>query len=171
MQETKNDMLSAMANVLQQNGFPTQFFDGSDGKPPVTQIELRRQGKVQQDVMMQMSFIPMQMAREQTELFQIYAALLVNMPEKTMPELKRAIFYLNDFCPAGQFGLFEASGEVFMRQNIVLETDRTLEENVTYICDYFSLMLASIGKFIDALAQIASGAATISLARDMDLIP
>ncbi len=171
MEQMKKEILMGMANVLKQNGFPTQFFEGENGNPPVTQVELRRQGKVQQDVMMQLSFIPMGMAREETTLFQFYATLLVNMPEKSMPELKRAIFYLNDYCPIGQFGLFESNGEVYMRHNLVLEMDKTLEEVITYLCDYFSLMLASIGKFMDGLAQIASGAATIEVARDMELIP
>lgn len=171
MEELKKDVLKTMADVLRQNGFPTEFLEGENGNPPVTKIELRKQGKVQQDVMMAMSFIPMGMAREETALFQIYTTLLVNMPDKSMPELKRAIFYCNDFCPVGQFGLFESNGEVFMRHNIVLEMNRSLEEIITYICDYFSLMLASIGKFMDGLAQIASGATTIEIARDMELIP
>ena len=140
-EELRKSILSCMADVLKQNGFPTEFFDGSDGNPPITRIELRRQGKVQQDVLLEMCFIPMTMPRPNTELFQMYATILVNMPEKFMPELKRAVFYCNDFTPVGQFGVFEQAGQVYMRHNIVLTTDDDLERIVTEICDYFSLML------------------------------
>lgn len=170
-EELRKSILSCMADVLKQNGFPTEFFDGSDGNPPITRIELRKQGKVQQDVLLEMCFIPMTMPRPNTELFQMYATLLVNMPEKFMPELKRAVFYCNDFTPVGQFGVFEQAGQVYMRHNLVITADDDLERIVTEICDYFSLMLASIGRFVDALAQIASGATTIELARDMELLP
>lgn len=171
LEEQKKSILSCMADVLKQNGFPTEFFEGQDGHPPITRIEARRQGKVQQDVIIEMCFVPMKMPRPNTQLFQLYATLMVNMPEKNMPELKRAIFYCNDFCPIGQFGVFEEAGQVYMRHNMVVNTDDTMERIVTDICDYYSLMIASIGRFIDALAQIASGATTIELARDMELLP
>ncbi len=171
LEEQKKSILSCMADVLKQNGFPTEFFEGKDGNPPITRIEARRQGKVQQDVIIEMCFVPMNMPRPDTQLFQLYATLMVNMPDKNMPELKRAIFYCNDFCPIGQFGVFEQAGQVYMRHNMVLNMEDSLERIVTDICDYYSLMIASIGRFIDALAQIASGASTIELARDMELLP
>lgn len=171
LEEQKKSILSCMADVLKQNGFPTEFFEGKDGNPPITRIEARRQGKVQQDVIIEMCFVPMSMPRPNTQLFQLYATLMVNMPDKFMPELKRAVFYCNDFCPIGQFGVFENAGQVYMRHNLVLNMEDTLERIVTDICDYYSLMIASIGRFIDALAQIASGATTIELARDMELLP
>ena len=171
MEETKKLILSCMAKVLKENGFPTEFFEGKDGNPPLTRIEMRSQGKVKQDVIMEMCFVPMSMPRPNTMLFQLYATVLVGMPEYNFPELKRAIFYCNDFCPVGQFGIFEQAGQVYMRHNVVLDLEDDLEKIVTEICDYYSLMLASIGRFIDALAQIASGATNIELARDMDLLP
>lgn len=171
MEEQKKEILACMADVMKQNGFPTDFFEGRDGNPHLTRIEARRQGKVQQDVIIEMCFVPMNMPRPNTQLFQLYATLMVNMPEKTMPELKRAIFYCNDFCPVGQFGVFEGAGQVYMRHNLVLNMEDELERIVTDICDYFSLMLASIGRFIDALAQIASGASTIEICRETDLLP
>ncbi len=171
LEEQKKSILSCMADVLKQNGFPTEFFEGKDGNPPITRIEARRQGKVQQDVIIEMCFVPMSMPRPNTQLFQLYATLMVNMPDKFMPELKRAVFYCNDFCPIGQFGVFENAGQVYMRHNLVVNMEDTLERIVTDICDYYSLMIASIGRFIDALAQIASGATTIELARDMELLP
>lgn len=170
-EEQKKQILSCMADVLRDNGFPTEFIEGKDGNPALTRIELRKQGKVQQDVLLEMCFIPMGMPRPNTELFQMYVTLLVNMPDKFMPELKRAVFYCNDFLPVGQFGVFEQAGQVYMRHNIVLTMDDELERIITEVCDYFSLMLASIGRFVDALAQIASGAATIEIARDMELLP
>lgn len=169
--EMQKSILSCMADVLKQNGFPTEFFEGKDGNPPVTRIEMRRQGKVQQDVVMEMCFVPMTMPRPNTMLFQLYTTLLVGMPERNMAELKRAVFYCNDFCPVGQFGVFEQAGQVYMRHNIVLDMEDSLEQIVTEVCDYYSLILASVGRFIDALAQIGSGATTIELARDMDLLP
>ena len=58
-----------------------------------------------------------------------------------------------------------------MRHNIVLNMQDDLERMVTDICDYFSLMLSGIQRFVDALAQIAMGAANIEVAKEMDLLP
>ena len=54
MEDLKNRILSCMADVIQQNGFRTQFFDGKDGNPPMTRVELNRLGKVKQDVIIDM---------------------------------------------------------------------------------------------------------------------
>lgn len=171
MEEVKQRVLACMADVIKQNGFRTEFFDGKDGNPPMARIELPRQGKVQQDVMIDMWFPPARMAREETALFQMHATILANMPETNMPELKRAIFYANNFCTIGQFGLFEDEGVVYMRHNIVLNSKDSMERIATDICDYFSLMLASIQRFVDALAQIGCGATNIEVAKEMDLLP
>ncbi len=171
MDEIKLRVLSCMADVIKQNGFRTEFFDGQDGNPAMARVELPRQGKVQQDVMVDMWFPPAKMAREETGLFQMHVTMIANVPEKNMPELKRAIFYCNNFCTIGQFGLFEEDGVVYMRQNIVLNLEDDMERMITDLCDYFSLLLTGIQRFIDGLAQIAMGAATIEIAQDMDLFP
>lgn len=171
MEENKQRVLSCMAEVMKQNGFRTEFFDGKDGNPPMTRVELPRQGKVQQDVMIDMWFPPAKMAREETALFQMHVTMLANLPEAHMPELKRAIFYSNNFCTIGQFGLFEEDGVVYMRHNIILNLKDDMERIVTDICDYFSLLLTGIQRFVDALAQIGCGAATIEVAKEMDLLP
>ena len=41
----------------------------------------------------------------------------------------------------------------------------------TDICDYFSLMLTGVQRFVDAIAQIAMGAVSIEIAKEMDLLP
>lgn len=171
LDKVKNNVLSCMADVIKQNGFRTEFFDGSDGNPAMTRVELPRQGKVQQDVMIDMWFPAATMAREETGLFQMHVTMLANMPEKCMPELKRAIFYCNNFCTIGQFGLFEDDGVVYMRQNIILNLKDDMERMITDLCDYFSLLLTGIQRFVDALAQIGVGAATIEIAQEMELLP
>lgn len=171
MEETKQHVLACMADVIKQNGFRTEFFDGKDGNPPMTRIELPRQGKVQQDVLIDMWFPPAKMAREETALFQMHVTMIANVPEKSMPELKRAIFYCNNFCTIGQFGLFEEDGVVYMRQNIVLNLKDEMERMVTDLCDYFSLLMTGIQRFVDGLAQIAVGATNLEIAQEMDLIP
>lgn len=174
MEETKQRVLACMADVIKQNGFRTEFFDGKDGNPAMTRVELVKQGKVQQDVIIDMWFPPAKMAREETALFQMHATLLQIDPkgmERNLPELKCAIFYSNNFCTIGQFGLYEEDGVIYMRHNIVLNMQDDLERMVTDICDYFSLMLSGIQRFVDALAQIAMGAANIEVAKEMDLLP
>ncbi|MDO5785449.1 MAG: hypothetical protein Q4P20_10355 [Eubacteriales bacterium] len=174
MEENKNQILSCMAEVIQQNGFRTQFFDGKDGNPPMTRVELNRLGKVKQDVIIDMWFPPAKMAREETALFQMHATMFQIEPgamEKNLPELKRAIFYINNFCTIGQFGLFEEDGVIYMRHNIVVNMQDDMERIVTDICDYFSLLLTGVQRFVDAIAQIAMGAVNIEVAKEMDLLP
>lgn len=174
MEENKNQVLTCMAEVIQQNGFRTQFFDGKDGNPPMTRIELNRLGKVKQDVIIDMWFPPAKMAREETALFQMHATMFQIEPgamEKNLPELKRAIFYINNFCTIGQFGLFEQDGVIYMRHNIVVNMQDDMERIVTDICDYFSLLLTGVQRFVDAIAQIAMGAVNIEVAKEMDLLP
>lgn len=174
MEENKKRVLACMADVIKQNGFRTEFFEGVDGNPAMTRIELMKQGKVRQDVIVDMWFPPAKMAREETALFQMHATMFeieVEAIKNFLPELKRAIFYCNNFCTIGQFGLFEEDGVVYMRHNIVLNMQDDLERIVTDICDYFSLLLTGVQRFVDALAQIAMGAVTIEVAKEMDLLP
>lgn len=114
------------------------------------------------------------MAREETALFQMHATMFQIKPdamEKNLPELKRAIFYINNFCTIGQFGLFEEDGVIYMRHNIVVNMQDDMERIVTDICDYFSLLLTGVQRFVDAIAQIAMGAVNIEVAKEMDLLP
>ena len=174
MEDLKNRILSCMADVIQQNGFRTQFFDGKDGNPPMTRVELNRLGKVKQDVIIDMWFPPASMAREETSLFQMHATMFQIEPgamDRHLPELKRALFYINNFCTIGQFGLFEADGVIYMRHNIVVNMKDDPERIITDICDYFSLMLTGVQRFVDAIAQIAMGAVSIEIAKEMDLLP
>ena len=46
-----------------------------------------------------------------------------------------------------------------------------MERIVTDICDYYSLVLASVDRFVDGLAQVATGVATLESAMDMGLFP
>ena len=36
MEENKKKILACMADVIKQNGFRTEFFDGADGNPAMT---------------------------------------------------------------------------------------------------------------------------------------
>ena len=174
MDENKNQILSCMADVMQQNGFRTQFFDGKDGNPAMTRVELNRLGKVKQDVIIDMWFPPAKMAREETALFQMHATMFQIEPgamERNLPELKRAIFYINNFCTIGQYGLFEEDGVIYMRHNIVVNMKDDMQRIITDLCDYYSLLLTGVQRFVDAIAQIAMGAVNIEVAKEMDLLP
>ena len=174
MEDLKKKILSCMADVIKQNGFRTEFFEAENGQQPMTRVELSRLGKVKQDVIVDMWFPPAKMAREETALFQMHATMLqveADAVSRNLPELKRALFNINNFCTIGQFGLFEQDGVVYMRHNIVVNMKDDPERIITDICDYFSLMLSSIQRFVDAIAQIAVGAVNIEVAKEMDLIP
>ena len=58
-----------------------------------------------------------------------------------------------------------------MRHNIVVNMNDDPERIITDICDYFSLMLTGVQRFVDAIAQIAMGAVSIEIAKEMDLLP
>ena len=79
--------------------------------------------------------------------------------------------HCNDFCAIGQFGVFERAGQVYLRHNIILNLEDEMERIVTDICDYYSLVLASVDRFVDGLAQVATGVATLESAMDMGLFP
>ena len=164
MEDLKKKILSCMADVIKQNGFRTEFFEAENGQQPMTRVEL----------IVDMWFPPAKMAREETALFQMHATMLQvdsDAVSRNLPELKRALFIINNFCTIGQFGLFEQDGVVYMRHNIVVNMKDDPERIITDICDYFSLMLSSIQRFVDAIAQIAVGAVNIEVAKEMDLIP
>lgn len=174
MENKKLDVLRYMSEVIGQNGFRTEFFDGSDGNMPMTRIELMRQGKIRQDVIIDMWFPGTRMAREETALFQMHSTMFQIEPgaiQRNLPELKRAIFYINNLCTVGHFGLFEDEGIIYMRHNVVLNLEDSMERMITDLCDYYSLMLTGIQRFVDALAQIAMGAVSIEIAKEMDLLP
>ena len=174
MEDLKKKILYCMADVIKQNGFRTEFFEAENGQQPMTRVELSRLGKVKQDVIVDMWFPPAKMAREETALFQMHATMLQvdsDAVSRNLPELKRALFIINNFCTIGQFGLFEQDGVVYKRHNIVVNMKDDPERIITDICDYFSLMLSSIQRFVDAIAQIAVGAVNIEVAKEMDLIP
>ena len=123
MEDLKKKILSCMADVIKQNGFRTEFFEAENGQQPMTRVELSRLGKVKQDVIVDMWFPPAKMAREETALFQMHATMLQvdsDAVSRNLPELKRALFIINNFCTIGQFGLFEQDGVVYMRHNIVV---------------------------------------------------
>lgn len=174
MEAKKLEVLRYMSDVIGQNGFRTEFFDGADGNPPMTRVELLRQGKIRQDVVIDMWFPNTAMARPETALFQMHATMFQIEPgamQRNMPELKRALFYINDLCTIGHFGLFEQDGVIYMRHNIVLNLEDSMERMITDLCDYYSLMLSGIQRYVDAVAQIAMGAVNIEIAKEMELLP
>ena len=109
MEQKKLEVLSVLAAVLKDNRFDAKFMQGENGSLPLTRIDLPKKGKVGVDVGIEMCFIPMPMARPNTALLQVYVSVLSlpEIPRNCMAELKRAVFYCNDFCAIGQFGVFE----------------------------------------------------------------
>lgn len=171
MEEKKQQLFNCMSDVLKENGFRCELVRGGAENPDFLRIEAQRVGKIGQDILVELCYIPIALARPSCVLLQFYVTLFSHLPEKHLPELKKACDYVNDFSALGAFSVFEDAGQLFLRQNILLDLDGTLEFNINLLADNMSLLLASVSRFIDALAQIAHGACTVELAREQELLP
>lgn len=171
MENTKEKILSCMGDVLKENNFRCEMIQGSETAPAVLRIETQKNGKVMQDVLIELCFIPIPLPRETGALLQFYATIFNGLPGTHMKELKKACEWCNDFCALGFFSVFESAGQLYLKQNVLLDTADSLEKNVNVIADNFSLILAGVGRFVDAFAAIANGVMTVEIAHEQGLLP
>lgn len=168
--EKQNQILGCMADVLNQNGYRAEVMTKA-GAPTLLRCEAMRQGKVAKDVVVECCFIPMQLPGKDMGLLQFFATLFHGAPDRHTKQLRRACAYCNDFCALGAFGFFEEGGQIYLRHNTLLDGSLDLEKNITFVADNISLLLASVARFIDGLAQIAYAGMTLDAVIDQELFP
>ncbi|MGI6182394.1 MAG: hypothetical protein ACOYIE_10020, partial [Agathobaculum sp.] len=146
--EIQNQILSCMSEVLNQNGFRAEVMQ-KEGAPTLLRCEAMRQGKVAKDVVFEICFIPMQLPNEDTGLLQFFVTLFQGAPDMHKNQLRRACAYCNEFCALGAFGYFEQAGQIYLKHNALVDGSLALEKNIALVADSISLLLASVGRFID----------------------
>lgn len=168
--EQQDQILTCMADVLNQNGFRAEVMR-SENAPTLLRCEAMRQGKVAKDVVFEICFIPMQLPGEDMGLLQFFVTLFQGAPDMHKNQLRRACAYCNEFCALGAFGFFEQAGQIYLKHNALIDGSLELEKNVTLIADSISLLLASVGRFIDGLAAIAYSGMTLENVVDQEFFP
>ncbi|MGE4548667.1 MAG: hypothetical protein AB7C89_03825 [Intestinibacillus sp.] len=171
-QEKQMQIFGCMADVLKENGYRAEVVRSDDpAHPTLLRIETTRNGKIMQEVMVEMCFIPISMPGEDVALLQYYATLFSGLPKETARETKKACEYCNDYCALGAFGYFAPAGQLYLKHNTLLRVSDDLEKVVTFMADNLSLVLASIQRFIDALATVANGVMDVEAAVEQELLP
>ena len=168
--EKQQQILSCMADVLNQNGFRAEVM-AKEGAPTLLRCEAARQGKVAKDVVIECCFIPMQLPEEDMGLLQFFVTLFQGAPEMHANQLRRACAYCNDFCALGAFGLFEQAGQIYLKHNTLLDGSLKLDKIIPFVADNISVLLAAVGRFIDGLAQVAYAGMTLEAVIDQELFP
>lgn len=165
-------IFGCMAAVLKDNGYRAEVVKSDDpAHPSLLRVETQRNGKIMQEVMVEMCFIPLQLSGDDLGLLQYYATLFTGLPEENEKETKRCCEYCNDYCALGAFGYFEPAGQLFLKHNTLVNVGDALEKVVTFMADNLSLVLASVTRFIDAFATISNGVMTVEVAAEQGLLP
>ncbi len=165
-------VLNCMADVLKDNGFRVELVQTQgDTHPPLLRVEQQRVGKIMQDILIEMCFIPMQMPGEGVALLQYYVTLFTGLPQERAQETKRAVAHCNDYCALGAFGYFVPAGQLYLKHNTLLPLEDDLQKTITFMADNLSLVLASVARFIDAFAAISNGIMTVDVAIEQELLP
>lgn len=168
--EQQKQLLGCMADVLNQNGFRAEI-QQQDNAPTLLRCEAMRQGKVAKDVVIECCFIPMPLPGEEMGLLQFFATLFQNVPEEHGATLRRACEYCNDFCALGAFGFFPQAGQLFLKHTTLIDGSLELEKNIRLVADNLSLLLASVGRFIDGLAAVGFSGMPLEAVIDQELFP
>lgn len=168
--EKQQQILSCMAEVLNQNGFRAEVLQEKDA-PLLLRCESLRQGKVQKDVLLECCFIPIPLPNEDTALLQFFVTLFDHAPEMYFTQLNHACDYCNNFCALGHFGFYEQAGQIYLKHNTLLDGSLALENIITFFADNVSLLMASVTRFIDGLASVGFTGTTLQAAIDQDLLP
>lgn len=172
MEDKTYQILSCFADVMKDNGFRAELMKDETGvNPPLLRVETRDNGKIRQDVIYEICFVPLKMQRDTTALMQFYITLLTGMPEQHFSEVSKACDYCNGFNALGNFALFRPAGQIFLKQNVVIDLETELEAQMNLIVDNMALLMTSVTNFIDPLAQIASGVSTLDAAIGSGLLP
>lgn len=164
-------ILSCMADVLNQNGFRAELLRQGDKNPLMLRCENRAMGKVKKDVTIECCFIPIAMPSEETGLLQFFVTLFGSVPEMYAEQTKQACEYCNDFSALGSFGFFSDAGQIYLKHNTLLDTSTEFEKVITFVADNISLLIASVGRFIDGLATVGFTGMPLRAAIDQELFP
>lgn len=172
MEDKTYQILSCFADVMKDNGFRAELMkDETGANPPLLRVETRDNGKIRQDVIYEICFVPLKMQRDTTALMQFYITLLTGMPKQHFNEVSKACDYCNGFNALGNFALFRPAGQIFLKQNVIIDLETELEAQMNLIVDNMALLMTSVANFIDPLAQIASGVSTLDTAISGGLLP
>lgn len=170
--EKQDQIFGCMADVLKENGYRAEVVKSDDpAHPTLLRVETQRNGKIMQEVMVEMCFIPIPMPDEDMALLQYYATLFTGLPDENAVETKKACEYCNDYCALGAFGYFKPAGQLYLKHNTLVCTADELQKVVTFMADNLSLVLASVNRFIDAFATIANGVMNVDAAIEQELLP
>ena len=168
--EQQNQILGCMTEVLNQNGFRAELMQ-QEGSPTLLRCEAMRQGKVAKDVVIECCFIPMQLPTEEMGLLQFFVTLFQGVPQDNLAQLRRACTYCNDFCALGAFGLYEQAGQLYLKHNTLIDGSTELEKIIPFVADNISVLLASVSRFIDGLAQVGYAGMTLDTVIEQELFP
>jgi len=168
--EKQDQILVCMSDVLNQNGFRSEVMRKED-VPTLLRCESARQGKVGMDVIVELCFIPMKLPSEEEGLMQFFVTLFENAPESNAPMLRRACTYCNDFCALGAFGLFEGTGQIYLKYNVLIDGSLSLNQNITLLADNISLLIATAARFIDGFAAVGFSGTPLEAVIAQELFP
>ncbi len=168
--EKQEQLLTCMADVLNQNGLRSEVMRQQNA-PTLLRCEAPRQGKVAKDAVFEICFIPMQLPGEEMGLLQFFVTLFEHAPGRNAVQLRKACDYCNDFCALGAFGFFEQTGQIYLKYNTLVNGSMKLDNNVTLVADTISLLLASVGRFIDGLAAVGFSGMPLDVVIEQELLP
>lgn len=165
-------LLGCLADVLKENGYASEIIQGKQAtQPAILRVESRRMGKVGQDVLIEMCFIPIKMPSKDEALLQFYITLFTELPQGTAHEIKKACAHCNDYCALGAFGYFDPAGQIYLKHNTIIDLACELKQVVPFAADNLSMLLVSVTRFIDALAAIGNATMTTAVAIEQELLP
>jgi len=143
-----------MVEVFNHNGFPAGLVK-QKGTPTILRCEAAQQGKIAKDVAFQICFLPLSLPHRGSELLQFSATLLTDVPHEHETQLYQACVYCNQFSVLGTFGLLERTRELYLQHNTLLDEALSLAQSISFIANHFSVLLASVGSYIDGFTAIA----------------
>lgn len=166
-------IFGCMADVLKENGYRSEVVKSDDpsNHPSLLRVEAQRNGKIMQDIMVEMCFIPLPLPGEDVGLLQFYATLFTGLPEEHAKEVKRCCEHCNDYCALGAFGYFEPAGQLYLKHNTLVNVGDEPQKVIGFMADNLSLVLASVRRFIDAFATVANGVMSVDIAIEQELLP
>lgn len=159
-----------MSQVLNQNGFRAEVMK-QEGAPTLLRCEAMRQGKIAKDVVFEICFIPLALPRPESGLLQFFVTLFQGAPEEYAAQIRKACEYCNEFCALGAFGLFAQAGQIYLKHNTLVDGALSLEQSVSFVADTISVLLASVGRFIDGLASVAYSGTSLDAVIAQELFP
>ena len=173
MQENpkQKQVLSCMADILNLNGFRAQLLPATENSLLMLRAESGRLGKVGKEATLDACFIPVKLPGEDEGLLQFYVTIFSGLPELYQKVIEETVAYCNDYCLLGTLGYYAPAGQIFLKYSVLLDGSPELEKVVTLIADNISLLIASVSRFIDALAAAGFTGTPLEAMIDQVLLP